>query len=174
MLCYLLHQVLTAIYPTPTVALATGVVSVTTVPPAVATPAQDVINPSSPLATGVQGSVVATPQPNVAVEVEPKVEVKRESQTDCHAEDGGYVLSSCATNSSLATCVINATAGKASLALYGLVLNVSAGFLLLVGLLCKNVWFSLVWIFKILFESHPFLHLTSKQNIDINMDPSYI
>ncbi|XP_076610256.1 protein capicua homolog isoform X2 [Chaetodon auriga] len=104
------RQVLTAIYPTPTVALATGVVSVTTVPPAVGSPAQDVINASSPLATGVQGSAVATPQLNM--EVEPKVEVKRESQPDGQAEDGGYMFSSCAAGSSLATCMNNATAVK--------------------------------------------------------------
>ncbi|XP_035537540.1 protein capicua homolog isoform X2 [Morone saxatilis] len=106
------RQVLTAIYPAPTVALPTGVVSVTTVPPAVAAPAQDIINPSSPLATGVPGSAVATPQPNVAVEVEPKVEVKRESQLDGQAEDGGYGVQSCAASFSLATCMINDTAVK--------------------------------------------------------------
>nr|XP_046274429.1 protein capicua homolog isoform X2 [Scatophagus argus] len=105
------RQVLTAIYPAPTVALSTGVVPVTTVPPAVATPAQDVINPSSPLATGVPGSVVTTPQPNVVAEVEPKVEVKMEGQLDGQAEDGGYGLSSSAS-SSLATCTVNATAVK--------------------------------------------------------------
>ncbi|KAM9340503.1 protein capicua homolog [Symphorus nematophorus] len=99
------RQVLTAIYPAPTVALPTGVVSVTTMPPAVATPAQDVINPSSPLATVVQGSAVATPQPNMAVEVEPKVEVKRESQPDGQTEDGGYGLLSCAASSLLAAAV---------------------------------------------------------------------
>ncbi|XP_044027823.1 protein capicua homolog isoform X2 [Siniperca chuatsi] len=103
------RQVLTAIYPAPTIALATGVVSVTTMPPTVAAPAQDIINPSSPLATGVQGSAVATPQANLAEEVEPKVEVKRESQVD---EDGGHGLSSCAVSSSFATCMSNATAVK--------------------------------------------------------------
>lgn len=72
-----------------------------TVPPAVGTSAQDVINPSSPLATGVQGSAVTTPQPNA--EVEPKVEVKREGQSDGQDEDGGYGLSSCAASFSLAT-----------------------------------------------------------------------
>lgn len=112
-LCYLLHQVLTAIYPAPTVALATGVVSMTTMPPAVAAPAQDIMNPSSPLATGVQGSAVAPSQPNVAVELEPKVEVKRESQLDCQAEDVGYGWSSCAVT----------TAGKPPLVLSDLVLN---------------------------------------------------
>ncbi|XP_026205845.1 protein capicua homolog isoform X2 [Anabas testudineus] len=82
------RQVLTAIYPAPTVSLATGVVSVASMPPAVAAPAQDMINPSSPLATGVQGSAAATSQPNLAVVVEPKVEVKRESQLDAQLEDG--------------------------------------------------------------------------------------
>ncbi|XP_030267373.1 protein capicua homolog isoform X1 [Sparus aurata] len=95
------RQVLTAIYPAPTVALATGVVSMTTMPPAVAAPAQDIMNPSSPLATGVQGSAVAPSQPNVAVELEPKVEVKRESQLDCQAEDGGYGWSSCAVTTAV-------------------------------------------------------------------------
>lgn len=86
-----------------------------TVPPAVATPAQDVVNPSSPLATGAQGAAVMTPQPNVAGEVEPKVEVKREGQLDGQDEDGGYGSSSCAASSSLATAVFNATAGNAPL-----------------------------------------------------------
>lgn len=94
------------------------------------------MNPSSPLATGVQGSGVATPQPNMAVDVEPKVEVKRESQPDGETEDGGHGLSSCAVSSSLVTC---ATAGNAPLVLSGLVLNFSVVFLLLSGLLCKNV-----------------------------------
>lgn len=76
-----------------------------TVPPAVAAPAQDIINPSSPMA--------ATPQPNLAAEVVPKVEVKMESQLDCQAEDGGYGLSSCAASSFLASCMFNATAGNA-------------------------------------------------------------
>ena len=100
---------LTAIYPAPTVALATGVVSVATVPSAVAVPAQDIISPSSPMAMGVQGSLAATPQPNVAVEV------KREDQLDGQAEDGGYGLSSCGTSSSSATCVVNTAAGNALL-----------------------------------------------------------
>ncbi|KAF7657575.1 hypothetical protein LDENG_00025190 [Lucifuga dentata] len=92
------RQVVTAIYPAPTVALATGVVSLTTVPPAVATPAQGVVNPSSPLPTGVQGSAVATSQPSGALEVEQKVEVKRENQSDAPAEDVGQGISSNATN----------------------------------------------------------------------------
>lgn len=106
------HQVLTAIYPAPTVALATGVVSVANVPPAVATPAQDMMDPSSPMATGVQGLAVATPPPTVPMEVEVKREVKREGQSDGQAEDGGYGSSSCAASSS---CAVNATAGNASL-----------------------------------------------------------
>ncbi|XP_041663915.1 protein capicua homolog isoform X2 [Cheilinus undulatus] len=106
------RQVLTAIYPAPTIALPTGVVSVTTMPPAVGAPAQDLMKPSSPLATGVQGSPVATPQPNIAMEVEPKVEVKKEIQPDGQIEDGGKGLSSCSANSSLFTCMSNATAVK--------------------------------------------------------------
>ncbi|XP_068188470.1 protein capicua homolog isoform X2 [Antennarius striatus] len=107
------HQVLTAIYPTPTVALAAGMVSVTTVPPAVAAPAHNVINPSSPLATGMQGSVVVTPQPDKAAEVEPKVELKWESQSDSQSEDGGSVLSSCAPSTLSTTSIVNATADHA-------------------------------------------------------------
>ncbi|XP_030003603.1 protein capicua homolog [Sphaeramia orbicularis] len=83
------RQVLTAIYPASTVALATGVVSVTTVPSAVAAPAQDLVNPSSPLAMGAQGSAAATPQPSAVMELEPKVEVKKEVQSDGPDEDGG-------------------------------------------------------------------------------------
>lgn len=94
------HQVLTAIYPAPTVALATGVVSVTTMPPTVAAPAQDLINPSSPLAAGVPSSVVVTSQPGLAVEVEPKVEVKRENKSDAQIEDGekGMSVATCTSN----------------------------------------------------------------------------
>ncbi|XP_042362942.1 protein capicua homolog [Plectropomus leopardus] len=104
------RQVLTAIYPAPTVALPTGVVSVTTAPPAVGAPAQDVMNPSSPLATGLQGSMAVTPQPNVAEEVEVKVEVKRENLQDAATEDGGQP--SCAASSSSAACTVNVTAVK--------------------------------------------------------------
>lgn len=91
---------LTAIYPAPTVALGAGVVSVTSVPPAVAAPAQDLINPSSPRATGVQGSAVATSQPSLALEVEPKVEVKREKQLDAQPGDGeqGISAACCTSN----------------------------------------------------------------------------
>ncbi|XP_026156930.1 protein capicua homolog isoform X3 [Mastacembelus armatus] len=97
------RQVLTAIYPAPTVALATGVVSVTTVPPAVATPAQDMMNPSSPLATGVQGSALATFQSSLTVEVEPQVEVKRERHLDDQTENGEEGFSAAACTSNVAT-----------------------------------------------------------------------
>ncbi|XP_070703142.1 protein capicua homolog [Pempheris klunzingeri] len=106
------RQVLTAIYPAPTVALATGVVSVTSMPPAVAAPAQDVISPSSPLATGVQGSAVETSQPNVAAEVELKVEVKREIQPDGETEEGGQGFPGCAASSFLTTCMSNTAVKK--------------------------------------------------------------
>ncbi|XP_029919437.1 protein capicua homolog isoform X2 [Myripristis murdjan] len=106
------RQVLTAIYPAATVALATGVVSVTTMPPAAATPAQGTVNPSSPLAMGVQGSVVAPPQPSVAVEVEQKVEVKRESQPEAQTEAGGQATPSSGANSSAAAPRSNATTDK--------------------------------------------------------------
>lgn len=94
---------LTAIYPAPTVALAAGVVPVTSMPSAVAAPAQDMINPSSPLATGVQGSAVATSQPSLAVEVVPKVEVKREKQLDAQPEDGEQGFSGATCTSIAAT-----------------------------------------------------------------------
>ncbi|XP_075962450.1 protein capicua homolog isoform X1 [Anarhichas minor] len=90
------RQVLTAIYPAPTVALPSGLVSVTTAPPAVASPAQDVTSLSSQSATGAQGSA--------AEEMELKVEVKRENLSD--------EWSSCAASSSFATCPINITAVK--------------------------------------------------------------
>ncbi|CAJ1083012.1 protein capicua homolog isoform X2 [Xyrichtys novacula] len=106
------RQVLTAIYPAPTIALPTGVVSVTTVPPAVAAPAQDLMKPSSPLATGVEGSPVATPQPKMAMELEPKVEVKKEIQTDGLTEDTGRGFSSCAAGSLLAACMSAAAVKK--------------------------------------------------------------
>lgn len=104
LLCFPL-QVLTAICPAPTVALATGVVSVTAVPPAVATPAQDMINPSSPLAKGVQGLAVVSSQPGEGAQVE----VKQESQLD--AEDEDQELFSCASSFSLAN---SGTAGNNS------------------------------------------------------------
>lgn len=66
----------------------------TPVPPPGAAPAQDVTNPPSPLAVGLQGSAAATPQPGVGAEVE----VKRESQLDAPGEAQG--LSSCAVSSS--------------------------------------------------------------------------
>uniref|UniRef100_A0A3Q1AIT2 HMG box domain-containing protein n=1 Tax=Amphiprion ocellaris TaxID=80972 RepID=A0A3Q1AIT2_AMPOC len=98
------RQVLTAIYPAPTVALAAGVVSVTAVPPAVTTPAQDLINPPSPLDAAVQGSAVATPQPSIGTEVE----VKRENQLDAQNEDEAQEVSS----SSLETCTSSGTTVK--------------------------------------------------------------
>ncbi|KAK1880116.1 Protein capicua like [Dissostichus eleginoides] len=48
------RQVLTAIYPAPPAVLPAGVVSLAPAPPAVAPAAQDVMDPSSPLQTGVQ------------------------------------------------------------------------------------------------------------------------
>lgn len=106
--CFLL-QVLTAIYPAPPVALPTGVVSVTPVPPAGAAPAQDVANPPSPLAVGLQGSAVATPQPGMGTEVE----VKHESQLDAQSDAQG--LSSCVTSSSTGTCTSSIIAGNGPL-----------------------------------------------------------
>ncbi|MEQ2294110.1 hypothetical protein AMECASPLE_000493 [Ameca splendens] len=77
------HQVLTAIYPAQTVALATGVVPVTAVPPAVATSAHDAVNPASPRTKAVQGSAVgATFEPGAGTEVV----VKQESQLDAETE----------------------------------------------------------------------------------------
>lgn len=108
---FLSSQVLTAIYPAQTVALATGVVSVTAVPPSVAAPAQDAMNPSSPLEAGVQGSAVPTPQPGVGVEVE----VKQESQLDSEGEESAQGVSSCTASSSLNTCASSGTTGNAVL-----------------------------------------------------------
>lgn len=76
-------------------------------PPAVGASAQDVMNPSSPLATGV-----ATPQPSVGAEVELKVEVKRESQLDAQFEDGGQGMSA-------ATCTSTAATGNRPVVLPG-------------------------------------------------------
>ncbi|KAM6899773.1 protein capicua homolog [Xenentodon cancila] len=100
------RQVLTAIYPTPTVAMATGVVSVTAVPPSVVPPPQDAINPTSPLAKGVQGSAVATSLTGVEAEVE----VKQESLLDAQNED--LWSSGCAASSFLVTGVHTGTAVK--------------------------------------------------------------
>lgn len=105
-----LHQVLTAIYPAPPAALPTGVVSVAPAPPAVAPAAQDVMDPSSPLQTGMQGSAAATLKPYEAVKV--KVEVKKENLLDGPPEDGGQELSSSAASSLL---TINETAGNTPL-----------------------------------------------------------
>ncbi|KAJ4927914.1 hypothetical protein JOQ06_015715 [Pogonophryne albipinna] len=101
------RQVLTAIYPAPPAALPSGVVSVAPAPPAVAPAAQDVMDPSSPLQTGVQGSAAATLKPYEAVKV--KVEVKKENLLDGPPEDGGQELSSSAASSLL---TINETAVK--------------------------------------------------------------
>ncbi|XP_013889990.1 protein capicua homolog isoform X2 [Austrofundulus limnaeus] len=87
------RQVLTAIYPTQTVALATSVVSVTAVPPALGAPAQDSINPPSPPAKGSTG---ATAQPGTGLEVK----VKQESQVDAQT-DGSAI---CDTSSSMSCC----------------------------------------------------------------------
>ncbi|XP_033950702.1 protein capicua homolog isoform X2 [Pseudochaenichthys georgianus] len=101
------RQVLAAIYPAPPAALPTGVVSVAPAPPAVAPAAQDVMDPSSPLQTGMQGSAAATLKPYEAVKV--KVEVKKENLLDGPPEDGGQELSSSAASSLL---TINETAVK--------------------------------------------------------------
>ncbi|XP_034401690.1 protein capicua homolog isoform X2 [Cyclopterus lumpus] len=93
-------QVQTTIYSAPTVALPAGKVSVTTLPPAVAAPAQDRMSPSSP---------TATLRLYAAEEVELKVEVKKENLTDGATEEG---WSSCAASSSFATCAINVTVKK--------------------------------------------------------------
>ncbi|XP_036001678.1 protein capicua homolog isoform X1 [Fundulus heteroclitus] len=87
------RQVLTAIYPAQTLALPTGVVPMTAVPPAVASPAQDAMNPASPSTKAVQGSAAAgaTFQPGM------EVEVKQESQLDADT-DGS---SSCNPNCSM-------------------------------------------------------------------------
>uniref|UniRef100_A0A1A8N060 Capicua homolog a n=1 Tax=Nothobranchius pienaari TaxID=704102 RepID=A0A1A8N060_9TELE len=81
------HQVLTAIYPAQTVAVATGVVSVP------AFPAQDRLDPPSPPATG---SAAATSQPGAAMEVE----VKQENQLDAQTDESW----SSSTNFSMITC----------------------------------------------------------------------
>ncbi|XP_060936663.1 protein capicua homolog [Limanda limanda] len=85
------RQVLAAIYPAPTVALAAGVVSVTAVLPTLgaSAAAQEVTSPASPSATGAS----TAPQPSVGVEVELKVEVKRESPLDPQMEEGGQAMS---------------------------------------------------------------------------------
>lgn len=86
-------------------ALTAGVIPVANMPTAVAAPAQDFVNPSSPKATGMQNSVAVMPLPNL--ELESKVEVKREIQPEGQDEDEGYGYSS-----SMATCVVYATAGN--------------------------------------------------------------
>ncbi|MEQ2177094.1 hypothetical protein GOODEAATRI_000244 [Goodea atripinnis] len=101
------HQVLTAIYPAQTVALATGVVPVTAVPPAVATSAHDAVNPASPRTKAVQGSAVgATFEPGAGTEVV----VKQESQLD--AETEGSL--SCNPSCFLGSCESGGAAGSQS------------------------------------------------------------
>lgn len=100
--CFL-SQVLTAIYPAQTMALAAGVIPVANMPAAaLAAPAQDTVgSSSSPNATGTQNSVPAVPLPNT--ELQSKVEVKREVQPEGPDEDDGYGYSSSMASSSLAT-----------------------------------------------------------------------
>lgn len=100
---FFLSQVLTAIYPAQTVALTAGVMPVANMAPAAAAaPAQDLVRPSSPKATGVQ-------MPHPSMELESKVEVKREIQSEGLDEDGGYGYCGSMANAALAT------AGTASL-----------------------------------------------------------
>uniref|UniRef100_A0A096LPZ0 Protein capicua homolog n=1 Tax=Poecilia formosa TaxID=48698 RepID=A0A096LPZ0_POEFO len=91
------RQVLTAIYPAQTVALATGVVPLAAaVPPAIASPAQDAINPASPSTKAMQGSATAaTFQPGTGM----KVEVKQESQLDSETEGSSGCNPSCSMGS---------------------------------------------------------------------------
>lgn len=93
-------------------ALTAGVIPVANMPTAVAAPAQDIVGPSSPKATGVQNSVTAAPLPNT--ELESKVEVKREIQPEDPDEEDGYGYSSSATNSSLAAAGKPPTENKIS------------------------------------------------------------
>lgn len=81
------RQVLTAIYPAQTVALATGVVPVAAAPSAVASPAQDASNAASPTTRAVQ----ATLQPGTGT----KVEVKQESQLEAETEGESSYNASC-------------------------------------------------------------------------------
>ncbi|KAJ0003529.1 hypothetical protein NQD34_008627 [Periophthalmus magnuspinnatus] len=93
------RPVLTAIYPAQTIALATGVVPVTTVPSNIA--ALDPVRPCSPLGSGVPGSAV-TPHMNVTVKVE-QMEVKTEAE-----EGGAQGTSRCGNNPTPETCVTTA------------------------------------------------------------------
>lgn len=89
-------QVLTAIYPAQTMALAAGVVPLANMSTA---PSQDIAGPpSSPHAMGMQNSVPAVPN----TQLESKVEVKREMQPEGPDEDYGYGYSSSTANFSLA------------------------------------------------------------------------
>lgn len=99
-------QVLTAIYPAQTVALATGVVPLAAaVPPAVASPAQDAINPASPSTKAVQGSAVAA---TFQLGTGMKVEVKQESQLDSETEGS----SGCNPSCSMGSCENGGATGK--------------------------------------------------------------
>ena len=90
-------------------------VSVTTVLPTPGAPAaQDVSHPASPSATGAQGSASAAPQPSVGVEVELKVEVKRESPLDPEFEEGGQAMS-------VASCVSREVTGNFTTGFQGFV-----------------------------------------------------
>ncbi|KAM6958743.1 protein capicua homolog [Aplochiton taeniatus] len=80
------RQVLAAIYPSPTVALATGVVSMTTGPASVA---QGGLNPSSPSSVGLQGSKL----PPFPEDGDYKVEVKRENMADMQTDEPGSASS---------------------------------------------------------------------------------
>ncbi|XP_020793675.2 protein capicua homolog isoform X2 [Boleophthalmus pectinirostris] len=93
------RPVLTAIYPAQTIALATGVVPVTTVPSNMA--ALDPVRPCSPLGSGAPGSTV-TPHMNVTVKVE-QMEVKTEAE-----EGGAHGTSRCGNNATPETCVTTA------------------------------------------------------------------
>lgn len=73
----------------------------TTVPPAVTAPAQDIISGSS-----LDGSTVATPQPNFALEV------KKEGHPDSQAEDEDYEVSNGVARPPSVTCTVNTTAGN--------------------------------------------------------------
>ncbi|RVE66778.1 hypothetical protein OJAV_G00110750 [Oryzias javanicus] len=92
------RQILTAIYPAPTVALATGAVSVSAVPPALASPVQDVKTSPSPPAS--------SSHPGMGKEVE----VKQEIQLDAHTDDQGSL--NCTTSSILSPSAGSITAVK--------------------------------------------------------------
>lgn len=71
-------------------------VPVTAVPPAVASPAQDAIKPTSPSTKAAQGSAAgATFQPGAGTQVE----VKQESQLDAESEGSSGCNPSCSVGS---------------------------------------------------------------------------